>query len=442
MDPFFVKAAQLILSLSILIVLHELGHFIPAKIFKTRVEKFYLFFDVKFSLFKKKIGETVYGIGWLPLGGYVKIAGMIDESMDKEQMAQPPKPWEFRSKPAWQRLIIMVGGVTVNIIVGFVIYMCIIFNNGTNYVTPESMPNGFAVHESFKELGFEDGDRILKVNGKDFENALDINKYLFLRDVTTVVVLHPDGSTETITLPEDIGSSMFEQGIMEPFVPFSKPILDSIVADMPAAKAGLQKSDEIVAVNDVAVSNWMAFTQQIKTSTNQEIDLSYRRGDDIQTTTLQVTEDGTIGVVSNYVEHADIEVLHREYSFLESISAGAKYGYNTLTDYIAQFKYVFTKKGATQVGGFGAIGNLFPETWDWLKFWHNTAFISIILAFMNILPIPALDGGHVTFLLYEMITGRKPNDKVMEYAQMIGFFILIALLLFANGNDIYKWLFK
>ena len=211
---------------------------------------------------------------------------------------------------------------------------------------------------------------------------------------------------------------------------------------MPAAKAGLQKSDEIVAVNDVAVSNWMAFTQQIKTSTNLEIDLSYRRGDDIQTTTLQVTDDGTIGVVSNYVEHAGIEVLHREYSFLESISAGAKYGYNTLTDYIAQFKYVFTKKGATQVGGFGAIGNLFPETWDWLKFWHNTAFISIILAFMNILPIPALDGGHVTFLLYEMITGRKPNDKVMEYAQMIGFFILIALLLFANGNDIYKWLFK
>ena len=442
MDPFFVKAAQLILSLSILIVLHELGHFIPAKIFKTRVEKFYLFFDIKFSLFKKKIGETVYGIGWLPLGGYVKISGMIDESMDKEQMAQPPQPWEFRSKPAWQRLIIMVGGVTVNIIVGFVIYMCIIFYNGTSYVTPEAMPKGFAVHESFKELGFRDGDRILKVNGKDFENALDINKYLFLRDVHTVEVLHQDNATETIQLPEDISTTMFKQGVIKPFNPISKPVLDTIVPDMPAAKSGLQKGDEIVAVNGAPITHWVAFTQQIEAHPEQALEISYRRDGVVQSTTLQVSEEGTIGVSSSIVKHADIEISHREYSFLESISAGTKYGYETLTDYIAQMKYIFTKEGATQVGGFGTIGNLFTDSWNWLNFWQQTAFISIVLAFMNILPIPALDGGHVTFLLYEIVTGRKPNDKVMEYAQMIGFFILIALLLFANGNDIYRWLFE
>ncbi len=414
-----------------------MGHFIPAKLFKTRVEKFYLFFDIKFSLFKKKIGETTYGIGWLPLGGYVKISGMIDESMDKEQMALPPQPWEFRSKPTWQRLIIMLGGVTVNILVGFLIYAMILFYYGRDFVTPETMPEGFAVHELLKNYGFEDGDQILKVNGEHFENVIDINKYLFLRDVQTVEVLRQNGNTEVLTVPEDIGAVMFEQGIMTPFTPIALPELSSIQADSPAERAGLQTGDKIVAVNEGDILYWHEFTEIVKANPTTALSISYERNGVVDKASITPNEEGIIGVfpVLNF------DVVHREYSFFESIKSGAGYGYDVLGDYVAQFKYVFTKKGATQVGGFGAIGNLFPDTWDWLSFWQTTAFISIILAFMNILPIPALDGGHVMFLLYEMVSGRKPNEKVMEYAQIAGFFLLIALVLFANGNDVYRWLF-
>ncbi len=435
MSPFFVKAIQLLLSLSILIVLHELGHFIPAKLFKTRVEKFYLFFDVKFSLFKKKIGETVYGIGWLPLGGYVKIAGMIDESMDKEQMAGPPQPWEFRSKPAWQRLIIMLGGVTVNIILGFLIFMAIIFTWGTNHVGFNDLPSGFAVHESFEKLGFEDGDRLLAVNGKELEDVTDINHYLFMRDVKDISVLHPSGQKETIQIPEDIGSTMFESGVLRPFSPIIPPVLDSIVQGTPADKSGLQKGDKILSVNDQTVHYWSDFnTLKAADTTKSALKIVYLRNGVENSINVTPDEEGTIGVYPkiNYT------IQHKDYSFTQSITAGFDFGYWTLHDYVAQFKYVFTKKGASQVGGFGAIGNLFPDAWDWRAFWGTTAFISIILAFMNILPIPALDGGHVMFLLYEIIAGRKPNDKFMEYAQLIGFVILIALLLFANGNDIYR----
>ncbi len=435
MSPFFVKAIQLLLSLSILIVLHELGHFIPAKLFKTRVEKFYLFFDVKFSLFKKKIGETVYGIGWLPLGGYVKISGMIDESMDKEQMAGPPQPWEFRSKPAWQRLIIMLGGVTVNIILGFLIYMAIIYTWGISYVGAEDMPNGFAVEESFKKYGFEDGDRIMAVNGEALEDVTDINHYLFMRDVETISVLHQNGQEETINIPEDIGTTMFESGVLRPFSALMPPVLDSIIKGSPADKSGLQEGDKILSLNGKEVKYWSDFNRlKAKDTTNVAMNVTYLR-DDVENT-VQVTpdEDGTFGVYPK----TNFTIQHKNYSFLESISKGFDFGYWTLHDYVAQFKYVFTKKGASQVGGFGAIGNLFPDAWDWRAFWGTTAFISIILAFMNILPIPALDGGHVMFLLYEIIAGRKPNDKFMEYAQLVGFIILIALLLFANGNDIYR----
>lgn len=437
MDPFFVKAIQLILSLSILIVLHELGHFIPAKLFKTRVEKFYLFFDVKFSLFKKKIGETTYGIGWLPLGGYVKISGMIDESMDKEQMAKPPEPWEFRSKPTWQRLIIMLGGVTVNIIVGFLIYSLILFQYGRDFVTPETMPDGFAVHESFKELGFQDGDQILKVNGEHFENVLDINKYLFLRDVQTIEVLRQNVTTETLSVPEDIGQQMFQEGVMEPFVPLVDPVIDIVASNSPADQSGLQKEDRIVFVNGEETNFWHEFTQKVKTSNGETVSIVVERNSELINFDITPDENNIIGVAPLL----NFDVVHREYSLWESITHGSSFGYGILRDYVAQFKYVFTAKGATQVGGFGAIGNLFPDTWNWLDFWQTTALISIILAFMNILPIPALDGGHVVFLLYEMVSGRKPNEKVMEYAQMVGFFILIALVLFANGNDVYRWLF-
>jgi regulator of sigma E protease len=450
MDPFFIKAIQLLLSLSILIVLHELGHFIPAKLFKTRVEKFYLFFDVKFSLFKKKIGDTVYGIGWLPLGGYVKISGMIDESMDKEQMAQPPQPWEFRSKPAWQRLIIMLGGVTVNIVLGFLIYMMVLFVYGETYLSPKVYENGFETSELMKEYGFKDGDQILNVNGEPLDSQIDINKYLLLRNVNTVEVEHADGTKNLISIPEDIGHQLFQSGNFQPFSPVKFPVLDSVLVDSPAYQAGLQKGDLITSVNGERVTYWHEFRTQIKASQGEPVELTYTsnfsgdrldfdsRGNEEKNVSLTTNEEGNIGVFTSSITAEDI--LTKDFTFGESIGAGFDYAYWTLHDYVAQFKYVFTKKGATQVGGFGAIGSLFPDAWDWKSFWTTTAFISIILAFMNILPIPALDGGHVMFLLYEMISGRKPNEKVMEYAQMVGFFILIALVLFANGNDVYRWL--
>lgn len=439
MSPFFIKAIQLLLSLSFLIILHELGHFIPAKLFKTRVEKFYLFFDVKFSLFKKKIGETVYGIGWLPLGGYVKIAGMIDESMDKEQMAGPPQPWEFRSKPAWQRLIIMLGGVTVNIVLGFLIYMLIIFGWGTYSIGADDMPQGFKVDESFQEYGFQDGDRILEVNGEPFTNMIEINKYLFMRDVASVSVLHQDGQKETIVVPEEIGTTMFEAGVMRPFTPITSAVLDSVVEGTAANTSGLQKGDKIIRLNGKEINFWHDFIKlKASDTTNSALSVTYLRNGTENTISVTPDEDGVIGV---YPE-TSYKSQHKKYSFGESISAGFDLGYWTLKDYITQFKYVFTKKGASQVGGFGAIGGLFPDAWNWKAFWGTTAFISIILAFMNILPIPALDGGHVMFLMYEIITGRKPNDKFMEYAQLVGFVLLLSLLLFANGNDIYRAIFK
>ena len=450
MDPFLIKAIQLFLSLSLLIVLHELGHFIPAKLFKTKVEKFYLFFDLKFSLFKRKIGETVYGIGWLPLGGYVKIAGMIDESMDKEQMNQPPKPWEFRSKPAWQRLIIMLGGVTVNIILGFIIYAMMLIVWGKSYVSPESIDKGFAVSATMEELGFKDGDKILEMNGKPVESVGDINKYLMVRTVNNMTVEHPDQSREKINLPEDIGHQLFKAGELRAFNPISSAVIDSVLSDKPAARAGLRKGDSIIAVNDQKVDYWHQFKEIVNKNAGQEINLSVvsRNDSGVETyssydsekrnISLTPNDEGMIGIMSGQ----DLKVENKEYEIGEGILAGIDYGYWTLHDYVAQFSYVFTKKGAQQVGGFGAIGGLFPDQWDWRGFWGTTALISIILAFMNILPIPALDGGHVAFLLYEIVSGRKPNDKFMEFAQMIGFFLLIALVLYANGNDIYRYFFK
>ena len=441
MSPFAVKAIQLLLSLSILTILHELGHFIPAKLFKTRVEKFFLFFDVKFALLKKKIGETTYGIGWLPLGGYVKISGMIDESMDKEQMAQPAQPWEFRSKPAWQRLIIMLGGVTVNVIVGMVIYIFLFYNNGQRIVTNENLPNGFSVAQEFKALGFEDGDRVLQLNGKDFENLNNLNRYLMLRDVETLTVLHPDGNQETIELPEDIGMTMFKAGVREPFTPMRTTIIDTIYPDLPAGPSDLRVGDRVLQINGTEVTTFRNMSELVRANPEKPVALTVLRNGETLEFTVTPNDKGQLGI-NNLAREYDNSFEQVNYSFGESIGGGIEYGYNVLKDYVYQFKYVFTAEGATQIGGFGAIGGLFPDTWDWSSFWHTTALISIILAFMNILPIPALDGGHVMFLLYEMVSGRKPNDKFMEYAQMVGFFLLIGLVLFANGNDIYRWLFE
>lgn len=443
MSPFAVKALQLLLSLSLLIILHELGHFIPAKIFKTRVEKFYLFFDVKFSLFKKKIGETVYGIGWLPLGGYVKIAGMIDESMDTEQMAGPAQPWEFRSKPAWQRLVIMLGGVTVNVIVGFVIYMGVLYYYGRDITTNDDLLAGMAVAEEFHQYGFQNGDYILKVDGEPIDDVLDINRRLFLHTVSTVEVRHADGTTEVISVPENIGTIMFQNDVIIAFRPRQEIILDSIVPGGGADLAGMLVTDKIVGINGKQVKFVDEFQPEVLDSKDSEMSIEVIRNNEQRTLLVTPDENGKIGI--GYAAAgllSQIGNTHVSYSLGESVTAGVGFAYNTFRDYVAQFKYVFTQKGATQVGGFGAIGNLFPGTWNWQSFWLTTAFISIALAFMNILPIPALDGGHVMFLLYEIISGRKPGDKFMEYAQMIGFFILIALVLFANGNDIYRWLFN
>lgn len=455
MSPFWIKTLQLLLSLSILIVLHEGGHYTAARVFKTRVEKFFLFFDVKFALFKKKIGETVYGIGWLPLGGYVKISGMIDESMDKEQMAKPPQPWEFRSKPAWQRLIIMLGGVTVNLVLGFVIFMMILFHWGRDYVAPEGLPDGFAVSQTMKEMGFKDGDVLTEIDGRPIDNALDINKYLMVRNLNSVTTKHQDGHTEEIVIPENIGKDLFEKGEIPAFVPVSNTVVDSVFAGTPAEKAGLVKGDKIVSINGIAVHNLaeinavrdadsvgvvhLGVIKNYRVKARNQIE-GVESGEIIREEPQEVSlelEDGKMGLAGTM----NVDVSHESYSFFESIKEGFGFTYWTLHDYIAQFKFVFTKQGASQLGGFGAIGSLFQPTWDWKGFWNTTAFISIILAFMNILPIPALDGGHVMFLLYEMITGRKPNEKFLEFAQMIGIIILLTLVLYANGNDIYRYFF-
>ena len=437
MSPFVVKAIQLLMSLSLLIILHELGHFIPARIFKTRVEKFFLFFDVKFALFKKKIGETTYGIGWLPLGGYVKISGMIDESMDTEQMKQPAQPWEFRSKPAWQRLIIMLGGVTVNLLLGFLIYIMILFVWGKNTLYTDALPLGLEPSPIAQQIGFKTGDKLITVDGKKLDNVLEINKLLFLRSVESVKVKHSNGKTEKLSIPENFGNRMFESGELMPFSPVIPAIIDSILPNSVAAKSGLMQNDRLVSIDGSKVSNWTDFKNEMdeKSKTYTMIYQRNRRED-----TLQITSDidGKLGV---YPQVSSIQFTNQKLDIMSSIEEGISYGYWTLHDYVAQFKYIFTKKGASQLGGFGAIGNMFPATWDWKGFWASTALISIILAFMNILPIPALDGGHVMFLTYEIITGRKPNDKFMEYAQMFGFFLLLALVFYANGNDLYRFIF-
>ena len=437
MSPFVVKAIQLLMSLSLLIILHELGHFIPARIFKTRVEKFFLFFDVKFALFKKKIGETTYGIGWLPLGGYVKISGMIDESMDTEQMKQPAQPWEFRSKPAWQRLIIMLGGVTVNLLLGFLIYIMILFVWGKNTLYTDALPLGLEPSPIAQQIGFKTGDKLITIDGEKLDNVLEINKLLFLRSVESVTVKHSNGKTEKLSIPENFGNRMFESGELIPFSPVIPAIIDSILPNSVAAKSGLMQNDRLISIDGSKISNWTDFKNEMdeKSKTYTMIYQRNRRED-----TLQITSDmdGKLGV---YPQVSSIQFTNQKLDIMSSIEEGIGYGYWTLHDYVAQFKYIFTKKGASQLGGFGAIGNMFPATWDWKGFWASTALISIILAFMNILPIPALDGGHVMFLTYEIITGRKPNDKFMEYAQIFGFFLLLALVFYANGNDLYRFIF-
>ena len=429
-----IKGIQLLLSLSILIVLHELGHFIPAKIFKTRVEKFFLFFDVKFALFKKKFGDTVYGIGWLPLGGYVKISGMIDESMDKEQMKQPPKPWEFRTKPAWQRLIIMLGGVTVNLVLGFLIYMMILFVWGKNTLPNSALPLGLGVSPLAKEIGFEKGDQIVSVDGKPLEVALDINKLLLIRSVQVVQVERKNGMKINITIPENIGDRMFTTGQMSILYPRFPAEIDSVLTDKSAFQAGFRAGDKIIFADETIIEDWTELRDYNNEKANQKVQYIIERNQIKDTINMILDAQGKMGVIPKN----SIKISQEDLSLGESIAEGFSYGYWMLYDYVAQFKYVFTKKGASQLGGFGAIGSLFPASWDWRAFWGSTAFISIILAFMNLLPIPALDGGHATFILYEIISGKKPTEKFLEYSTKFGVIILLGLMSYVILNDIYK----
>ncbi len=433
------QASQFILSLSILIVLHELGHFIPAKLFKTRVEKFYLFFDPWFSLFKVKKGDTEYGIGWLPLGGYVKISGMIDESMDKEQMALPPEPWEFRSKPAWQRLIIMLGGVTVNVILGVLIYAMVLFAWGEEYLPTQNLKYGIATDSLGYKIGLRDGDMILSVN-KNPVSSINKVPYEVLINKAQTIEVEREGKKISIPVSEDDLSSMIKTKatLVEPRFPFD---IDTAVVGYPAAAAGIKKGDRIFAVNKIPTPYYQDAVRLFKHNKNKPVEVSLLRNHDTVIVTSTVTESGTIGVATKPLDYY-FNIATKTYSLTSAFPAGISKAYDTFDGYIKQMKVIFTVKDAhKEIGGFMSIGKSYGKTWDWERFWYFTAFLSIVLAIMNILPIPALDGGHVMFLLYEVITRRKPNEKFLEYAQYVGMFILLALLLYANGNDVVR-LFK
>lgn len=430
-------ALQLVLSLSLLIILHEAGHFIPARLFKTRVEKFYLFFDPYFSLFKKKVGDTEYGIGWLPLGGYVKISGMVDESMDKEQLSKPAEKWEFRAKPAWQRLIIMVGGVVVNVIIGIIIYTGIVWHSGEEVLPARNAKYGVHVHPILKTYGLQDGDIILQLDGTELNNYHDANKRLIL-DAPRSITVDRNGETMSFNLPEDIGQILIDSNVRSGAFSLRLPyIVDSISPGMPAAATRIMHGDSIVAVNDVSSVYFQDIAAEIRQHPGDSITLLVRRGGQELPFRIQVNDDGVIGIFSKTAENF-VEYKHVDYGFFASIPAGIALAWETLTDYGSQLRFLFSKSGASQVGGFVTFAKLFPPQWDWLVFWERTAFISLILAFMNILPIPALDGGHVMFLTWEMITGKAVHQRVLEIAQMVGMFLLLGLLLYANGMDIVR----
>jgi len=443
-----IKLSQFLLSLSLLIILHELGHFIPAKLFKTRIEKFYLFFNIKFSLVKKKIGETVYGIGWFPLGGYVKIAGMIDESMDTEQLKQEPQPWEFRSKPAWQRLIIMLGGVTVNFILAFVIYIGVVWFYGDLNIKNVNVKDGIWVtNPILEQAGLQNGDKIISVDQKEIESFFDLPEKLML---CNEVVVERNGEKTKIELPKNLIGQIVDQD--------SKSIVSlripCIIANVPNDSQNIENlkvKDIITEINGQKITYADELVAMLPSLKNQQITAKITRNEKEQIVDLNVNEDGKLGIAyAVAIGLSDLEKMNLyqidkvQYGFLESIPKGIQKTSERFSSYWNQLKKIINPKTEAYkgLGGFYAIFNVFPDVWSWQYFWNITAFLSIMLGIMNLLPIPALDGGHVMFLLYEMITRKKPSDKFMEKAQMVGFFILIGLLLFVNGNDIFKAFIK
>ena len=460
MEIFLIKLLQFILAISLLVLLHEGGHFFFSKLFGVRVEKFYLFFDPSMwkwdgSIFKwkPKKSDTTYGIGWLPLGGYCKISGMIDESFDTEQMQQPVQKWEFRAKPAWQRLLIMIGGVLVNFLLALFIYAMVLYTWGDTYISTKDMTMGMKFNSEAKALGFQDGDMLVGTDKRTFDK-FDIDVYRAMADADRIDVRR-DGKIVSIDMQQHLNLLEMlktQPAFARPFIPAE---IDSVVPGTPAAKAGMQKGDKIMAINGNEIDSWNSFDYEmsrlsdVMTAAENEADsmrtrtvtvaYSKKNSSEVDTVDMILTPDLRLGVnrtslLTYYKE------THRTYSFMESLPAGVKYGWNTLRGYVGDMRYLFSSDGAKSLGGFGAIGSLFPAQWDWQLFWLMTAFLSIILAFMNILPIPALDGGHVLFLLYEMITGKTPSDKFMVWAEYIGFGILILLMVVANLNDILRWL--
>ncbi len=436
-----IKALQLILSLSILVVLHELGHFAPAKWFKTKVEKFYLFFNPGFSLFKKQIGETEYGVGWLPLGGYVKIAGMIDESMDKEYLEREPEPWEFRSKPAWQRLIIMIGGVTVNIILGYFIFSMIAFTWGSTYVPAENVTTGIYVDSLGYDMGLRTGDKILKIGDEAFTkfNPGTLVKAIVIDDARSITVSR-DGIEKVIPVDEKYVQLLTgphkNDDIFGPRIPY---VIASVGKDYPAEKAGLQPGDSIIGYNGIPIQYFDELYLKMNEFRNKDLSLTFIREGQEKTATLSIGDDGRLGVFAKTLP-SFVDVEKEEYSFGESFAVGIKRGNGFIKDQLNAFGKIFKGKikAKDSLGSFISIGNMFPSSWDWQIFWNMTAMLSLILGILNLLPIPGLDGGHVVFLIWEVITGRKASDKVVEYATMVGFVILICLMIFALGLDIRR----
>ncbi len=441
---FLIKASQLLMSLSILVVLHELGHFIPAKLFKTRVEKFYLFFDPWFSIVKKKIGDTEYGIGWLPLGGYVKISGMIDESMDKEQMEKPAEKWEFRAKPTWQRLIIMLGGVTVNLLLGIFIYSMTLYVYGDKYLPNKNLTDGvWCTSETANNLGFEDGDKFLSADGEEIERFSEVLEKIILSKTITV---ERNGIATDIDMPSDVIDQFLNNRNQALFYPRIPTIVSGLLENSNAEKAGLKKNDVLIAVNNKPIKYYDELKKELDSHKEEEITILVSRSGENFSLIANVGDDGKLGFMPANLTIKQLEELgyyslaSYQYGFFASFPAGYNKAIKKLGSYIDQFALILSpSSGAYKgMGGFGAIGSMFPATWNWEVFWNLTAFLSLMLAFMNILPIPALDGGHVIFLLYEMVVGRPAPEKVMEYAQTIGMVLLLSLLVFANGNDIIR----
>ena len=446
-----IQVGQLLMSLSILVILHEIGHFLFARLFKTRVEKFYLFFNPWFSLIKIKKGETEYGIGWLPLGGYVKISGMIDESMDTEALKKPPQPYEFRSKPAWQRLLIMLGGVLVNLVLAFVIYSLTLYTWGEKYLPNKNITDGIWVADSVMyQSGLRTGDKIISINGNTPEDFADVVVEMFYGGK---VVVNRGGKDTTFEWPKDFAGRLVDNNVHKkgfliyPRIPF---IINTILDDSPNKNSGLKPRDKIIAVNNYPIKYVDEFTLSADSLKGRNVPFTILRDGNKKDLLLSIDAKGKLGVSYGLITYDQLEKLgyykfnSKKYGFFESIPAGFHRAKESLSSYIRQFKLIFNfKTGAYKgVGGVGAISGLFPPVWDWQTFWGITAFLSIMLAFINVLPIPALDGGHVAFLGFEMVTGRKPSDKFLEYAQIVGMIIILFLVVFSNGNDLYRWILR